>query len=87
MTNIYEGGASTGARSEMDRKVRPPDQVAAAAAVTGWFRAEAGWGPEAIERWLEGFWETQEAMDVIEPEVLRKARTERSAASGRTFAS
>jgi hypothetical protein len=71
----------------MDRKVRPPDQVAAAQAVSGWLQAKAGWGPEAIERWLAGFWETQEAMDVIEPELLRKARTERSAASDRTFAS
>ena len=78
MTYIDQGGTSTGARPERDRKVRHPDQVAAAEAVTGWLRAEAGWGPEASERWLEGFWATQELMDMIEPELLSRARTERS---------
>jgi len=66
---------------------RPPDQVAAAEAVSGWLAAEAGWGPEAIERWLEGFWETQQWMDLVEAELVGRARTERSASSGRTFAS
>jgi len=74
MTNIDEGGASTGAKPERDMKDRPPDQVAAAEAVTGWFRAKAGWGPEAIDRWLEGFWETQGAMDMVERELLSGAR-------------
>jgi len=87
MTYIDEGGTSTGARPERDMNDRPPDQVAAAEAVSGWFRAEAGWGPEAVNTWLEGFWETQEAMEMIEPELLLRARTERSATSGRTFAS
>jgi hypothetical protein len=87
MTNIDQGGTSTGARPERDMTDRPLDQVVAAEAVTGWFRAEAGWGPEAIERWLEGFWETQEWMDLIEAELVSRARTERSATSGRKFAS
>ncbi len=87
MTNIYQGGTSTGAKPERDMKDRPPDQVAAAGAMSGWLQAEAGWGPEAVDRWLEGFWETQEAMDMIEPELVSKARTERSATSDHTFAS
>jgi hypothetical protein len=87
MTYIDQGGTPTGARSEMDVKDRPLDQVVAAEAVTGWLRAEAGWGPEAIERWLEGFWETQQWMDLIEAELVSRARTERSATSGRVFAS
>jgi hypothetical protein len=78
---------STVARPEGDKKDRPLDQVVAAQAVSGWLQAKAGWGPEAIDRWLEGFWETQEWMDMIEPELLSRARTERSATSDRTFAS
>jgi hypothetical protein len=74
-------GTLTGARPDRDIAHRRPDQVAAAEAVSEWFRAEAGWGSEAIERWLEGFWETQEAMDMIEPGLLRRARTGRSAAN------
>jgi hypothetical protein len=70
MTNIDEGGASTRAKPERDMKDRPPDQVAAAQAVSGWFQAKAGWGPEAIDRWLEGFWETQQWMDLIEAELV-----------------
>jgi len=74
MTYIDESGKSTGAMAERDMKDRPPDQVAAAEAVSGWFRAKAGWGPEAIERWLKGFWETQKAMDMIEPGLLIERR-------------
>jgi hypothetical protein len=55
--------------------------------VSGWLRAQAGWGPEAVDRWLEGFWDTQDLMDMIEPQLLSRARTERSATSDPTFAS
>jgi hypothetical protein len=68
-------------------KDRRPDQIAAAQAVSGWLQEKAGWGPETIERWLGGFWESQEAMDIVEPELLSRAWTERSATSDRTFAS
>jgi len=87
MTYIDRGGTSTGARPDGDLKDRPSDQVAAAQAVTGWLRTEAGWGPEAIERWLEGFWEAQEAWDMVEPHLLSRARTGRTATSDCTFES
>lgn len=70
MTHIDKGGTSTGAKPERDMKDRPPAQVAAAEAVSGWLRAEAGWGPEAVDRWLEGFWEAQQWMDLIEAELV-----------------
>ena len=69
MTNI-EGDTSRGAGPETDMKDRPPDQVVAAEAVSGWLQAEAGWGSEAVDRWLEGFWETQQWMDLIEAELV-----------------
>jgi hypothetical protein len=76
MTNIDKSGMSTVARPERDTKDRPLDQVAAAEAVSGWLQAEAGWGPVAVDRWLEGFWETQGWMDMIEPELLSRETTE-----------
>ena len=87
MVNIDQAGTPTGAMPQKDMKDRPPDQVAAAEAVSGWLQAKAGWGPEAIERWLEGFWDAKEAWDVVEPELLSRARTRRSATSDGTFAS
>jgi hypothetical protein len=54
-TYIDQGGTPTGAMPERDMKDRPPDEVAAARAVSGWLQAEAGSGPEAVDRWLEGF--------------------------------
>ena len=87
MVNIDQAGTPTGAMPEGYMKDRPPDQVAAAEAVTGWLRTKAGWGPDAIETWLEGFWEAQEAWDMVEPELLSRAQTERSATTDLTFES